>query len=139
MIILGSFWDDFGIILGSLWDGFGRFWDGFYVKWLFFDTYATVLDKNRWKLIPGGFSIGFQAPPVPKRKYTFSNNLFQRFYWPVNLAYYTPGKELDKPDYTISTQLQENGVIIGYVIDYGEFSINSELNDLNLININKCK
>ena len=72
-------------------------------------------------------------------KYTFSNNLFQRFYWPVNLAYYTPGKELDKPDYTISAQLQQNGVIIGYVIDYGEFSINSELNDLNRININHCK
>ena len=72
-------------------------------------------------------------------KYTFSNDLFQRFYWPVNLAYYNPGKELDKPEYTISAQLQQNGVIIRYVIDYGEFSINSELNDLNRININKCK
>ena len=72
-------------------------------------------------------------------KYTFSNNLYQRFYWPVNLAYYTPGKEKDNPEYTISAQLQQNGVIIRYVIDYGEFSINSELNDLNRININKCK
>ncbi len=72
-------------------------------------------------------------------KYNFKNNLFQKFYWPVNLAYYNPGKELDKPEFTISAKLQQNGVIIGYVVDYGEFSVNSELNDLNQININKCK
>ena len=72
-------------------------------------------------------------------KYNFKNNLFQRFYWPVNLAYYNPGKELDKPEFTISAQLQQNGVIIGYVVDYGEFSVNSELNNLNQININMCK
>lgn len=72
-------------------------------------------------------------------KYTFSNKLFQKFYWPVNLAYYAPGKETDKPEYTISAQLQQNGVIIGYIIDYGEFSINSELNHLKSLDIKECK
>ena len=33
----------------------------FSTKWLFFDAHATVFDKSRWALIPGAFSIGFQA------------------------------------------------------------------------------
>ena len=72
------------------------------------------------------------GPLTPKKIMIFKSILIQDYYWPVYLAYYKPNIELDQPEYTISAKLQENGVILEYIIDYGDFSIISSLKRFHL-------
>ena len=51
---------------------------------------------------------------------------------------YKPILELDQPEYTVSAKLQENGVILEYIIDYGDFSIISILKKISSIYNNTC-
>ncbi len=78
------------------------------------------------------------GPLTPKTNNDFGSNLIQDYYWPVYLAYYKPILELDKPEYTISAKLQENGVILEYIIDYGDFSIISSLKNISSVKKNTC-
>jgi hypothetical protein len=47
--------------------------------------------------------------------------------WPVSLAYYGAGKEELLPDFEISFELAENGVLRNVMLDYGEFALKAEL------------
>ena len=68
----------------------------------------------------------------------FDNKSYEKSYWPINLAYYNPELELDKPEYRISAKLQENGVLIEYIIFYDNFSIISKLNNIKPIDDSNC-
>ena len=72
------------------------------------------------------------GPQTPKKNSDFNSILIQDYYWPVYLAYYKPTLELDRPEYTVSAKLQENGIILEYIIDYGDFSIISNLKRFHL-------
>ena len=61
------------------------------------------------------------------------------YYWPINLAYFDPNSTNSEPEFQILAKLQENGVITGFKIDYGEFSINAELDNLEEIPKFQCK
>ena len=78
------------------------------------------------------------GPQTPKINNKFDSILVQDLYWPIYLAFYKPALELEKPEYTISAKLQENGVILEYIIDYGDFSIISSLKKISSVNKNKC-
>ena len=78
------------------------------------------------------------GPLTPKKNSDFNSILIQDYYWPVYLAYYKPTLELDQPEYTVSAKLQENGVILEYIIDYGDFSIISSLKKISSVNKNTC-
>ena len=78
------------------------------------------------------------GPLTPKKNSDFNSILIQDYYWPVYLAYYKPTLELDQPEYTVSAKLQENGIILEYIIDYGEFSIISSLKKISSVNKNTC-
>ena len=78
------------------------------------------------------------GPLTPKKNSDFNSILIQDYYWPVYLAYYKPILELDRPEYTVSAKLQENGVILEYIIDYGDFSIISSLKQISSVNKITC-
>ena len=78
------------------------------------------------------------GPLTPNKNNDFNSILIQDYYWPIYLAYYKPTLELDRPEYTESAKLQENGVILEYIIDYGNFSIISILKKISSVNNNSC-
>ena len=78
------------------------------------------------------------GPLTPKKNSDLNSVLVQDYYWPVYLAYFKPTLGLDRPEYTVSAKLQENGVILEYIIDYGDFSIISSLKKISSVNKNTC-
>lgn len=62
-------------------------------------------------------------------------------YWPVDMAYFdmttTEGEEL--PVYRISFKLHEGGITRDLVMDYGDFSINGQLVDLEASEPRECE
>ena len=48
-------------------------------------------------------------------------------YWPLRLAYFKVDTQEIFPDYEIEYQIQNNGVIRSYVVDYGDFSIRGQM------------
>ena len=50
-------------------------------------------------------------------------------YWPVRFAYFVPDSDEAVADYEIEFNLQDNGVIRSYLIDYGAFSMRGILQD----------
>ena len=68
----------------------------------------------------------------------FENKIYEKLYWPINLAYYNPELESEKPEYRISAKLQKNGVLIEYIIFYDNFSIISKLSNIEQIDDVNC-
>ncbi|CAI8414230.1 MAG: Uncharacterised protein [SAR116 cluster bacterium MED-G04] len=51
-------------------------------------------------------------------------------YWPMRLAYFTPGALESEPEYEIEFDMQDNGVIRSYLVDYGDFSMRGSLKNI---------
>ena len=62
------------------------------------------------------------------------NNL----YWPINLGYFDPLNKTGEPEFEIFAKLHENGVITNLSVDYGDFSINSEIIKFELVSNSNC-
>ena len=62
------------------------------------------------------------------------NNL----YWPINLGYFDPLNRTGEPEFEIFAKLHENGVITNLSVDYGDFSINSEIIKFELVSNSNC-
>ena len=59
-------------------------------------------------------------------------------YWPLSIAYYKPDAKDAEPEYSIAFKLQPNGVIRGYVVDYGTFTMEASLKTLEPIQPETC-
>ncbi len=53
--------------------------------------------------------------------------------WPIRLAFFKPESETGEPDYEMNLTLQDNGVARYMQIDYGDFSINGILVDVEAL------
>ena len=62
----------------------------------------------------------------------------QKGYWPVQTAYFKPAAKAAEPEYEINYSMQPNGVVRRYVIDYGDFTIISELTKLEALTAPDC-
>ena len=51
-------------------------------------------------------------------------------YWPMRLAYFDPESFESVPEYEIELNLQDNGVIRRYLVDYGDFSMTGSLESI---------
>lgn len=63
-------------------------------------------------------------------------------YWPVAVSYFERGKKVDgeqTPDYQMSFDLYANGVSRALRIDYGEFSIDGDLTELEFMKPADCR
>ncbi len=53
--------------------------------------------------------------------------------WPVSLAYYDFGGETGAPEFEVSFMLDEGGVLYDIRLDYGDFALQGELRELELL------
>jgi len=58
--------------------------------------------------------------------------------WPVTLSYFAPGEGERTPIYTISFELYENGVSRALRLDYGDFTLNGDLQNLEPHPVSTC-
>jgi envelope integrity protein B len=60
--------------------------------------------------------------------------------WPMNISYYdVAGSDQDTPIYQIRFDMYENGVATGLVLDYGDFALDGELANLELLHAEACE
>jgi hypothetical protein len=59
-------------------------------------------------------------------------------YWQINVAYFKPSATTSEPEYVIKFEMQRNGVVRGYEIDYGDFSIEASLTSAEPVETQIC-
>ena len=59
-------------------------------------------------------------------------------YWQINVAYFNPEATTAEPEYEIQFEMQRNGLVRNYVIDYGDFSINARLTEAEEVEAKTC-
>ena len=65
-------------------------------------------------------------------------NLAEAGYWQINVAYFNPEATTAEPEYEIQFEMQRNGLVRNYVIDYGDFSINARLTEVEEVEAQTC-
>ena len=58
--------------------------------------------------------------------------------WPIKIAFYSRGENKTSPDYEISLELDEVGVVYSYKVDYGDFEVIAKLKDFKVIEKQVC-
>jgi hypothetical protein len=58
--------------------------------------------------------------------------------WPIKIAFYSKTESKTKPDYEISLELDEVGVVYSYKVDYGDFEVKAKLKDFKVIDKQLC-
>jgi hypothetical protein len=59
--------------------------------------------------------------------------------WPVTVSYFQSGEQgEDLPSYQITFTLYENGVATGLLLDYGEFVLEGNLSELEMLKADPC-
>jgi hypothetical protein len=66
------------------------------------------------------------------------NALLAEAAWPVHMAFFNIGTETGVPDYEMDLTLLPNGIARYMKIDYGDFSVNGNLEDLEALPPQKC-
>ena len=59
-------------------------------------------------------------------------------YWQINVAYFKPSATTSEPEYVIKFEMQRNGLVRGYEIDYGDFSIEASLTSVEPVESKSC-
>jgi len=59
-------------------------------------------------------------------------------YWQINVAYFKPAATTSEPEYVIKFEMQRNGLVRGYEIDYGDFSIEASLTSVEPVETQSC-
>ncbi|XDZ64684.1 DUF1849 family protein [Alphaproteobacteria bacterium LSUCC0684] len=65
-------------------------------------------------------------------------SLGQDSYWPLRIAYFNPDAADAEPDYEIQFDMQENGIIRSYSVDYGDFVMRARLNSIEPVTEKGC-
>ena len=61
-------------------------------------------------------------------------------FWPINMAYFNGDAKSDSgPDYMVNFQLAADGIERAMLLDYGDFTINAELENLDIGPLSDCK
>lgn len=68
--------------------------------------------------------------PQQARENALSSELLQDIIYPVQVAYFDPKSTNGIPAYEISFQMQDNGVVPSYVIDYGDFRLQASMSEI---------
>lgn len=84
--------------------------------------------------------MGKKKTAAPKKGLAKTmGDLAEDSYWPLSIAYYDPQAQGVEPEYAIAFQLQDNGIIRGYIVDYGSFKMRATLKKLDQIDPEPCE
>ena len=53
--------------------------------------------------------------------------LLSRNYWPIRMAFFSPGEKSIRPTYEMTINLHENGIAGDLLLDYSDFTVNMKL------------
>ena len=67
------------------------------------------------------------------------SDLIDDDYYPVNVAYFDPSTVTGLPTYEILFHMQDNGVVTYYQIDYGDFKLSANINDIKKEAVPSCR
>jgi hypothetical protein len=81
-------------------------------------------------------AIGLRVTPDPVA--ATRSALLERPGWRIRLAFFPADTSAEKPDYELGMRLLDNGVSQDMVIDYGEYSINAKLDDIEPLSKPSC-
>ena len=59
--------------------------------------------------------------------------------WPIKIAFYSKIEKKTEPDYEISLELDEVGVVYSYKVNYGDFEVKAKLKDFKVLEKKICK
>ena len=90
-------------------------------------------DKEYIKIVSA--FIGKKQKSKFKKFDYFKNKII----WPMKIAFYKENTKSENPDYEISLDLDEYGVVHSYKVDYGNFKIKAVLKDFNVLQKESCK
>ena len=76
-------------------------------------------------------AVAFISDKKTRQGEGFDHALILPEYWPVRIAYFDPSADAPEPDYEVMLELQENGLVAGYAIDYGDLVIKANLRALD--------
>jgi hypothetical protein len=82
------------------------------------------------------------APPAGIEAPARRPELEKETYWPISISYFERGKKTDgeqTPDYQMSFDLYANGISRALKIDYGDFVIDGDLKELEIMKPTPCK
>ena len=76
-----------------------------------------------------------------KRKSKIKNNTYlsNKMIWPIKLAFYPNETRQSKPDYEITIELDDVGIVHSYEVNYGDFVVQANLKKFKIIEISDCK
>ncbi|MCE2517735.1 MAG: DUF1849 family protein [Alphaproteobacteria bacterium] len=75
-----------------------------------------------------------RTAPAPKAL----GSIGQEQHWPIPIAYFKPDSVTAEPEYEILFNVQDNGVIQSYVVDYGSFSMRAKVSAAQEITAPTC-
>ena len=58
--------------------------------------------------------------------------------WPMTVSYYALDGQTETPEYQVSFDMYDNGVVTGLVLDYGDFALSGTLADLKMLDTPGC-
>ena len=77
-------------------------------------------------------------PNVPDTKNSLNDPVLQYPGWRVRLAFFPADPKAEKPDYELGMLLLDNGISRDMVIDYGDYTINAKLNNIQALGKPHC-
>ena len=64
--------------------------------------------------------------------------LLEPIYYPIQVAYFDPKSSESVPEFELKFHMQPNGVISYYEIDYGDFSVDAQLTEIEALPLPYC-
>ena len=76
-----------------------------------------------------------------KRNSKIKNNTYlsNKKIWPIKLAFYKQNSNQSRPDYEITIELDNVGVVHSYKVNYGEFIVRAELKEFKILENTICE
>ena len=103
--------------------------------------------KNKKKIVRNFLFDGTEVEPaalvnsIIGVKKTYLGGLPQldkTTYWPIRMAFFSAEKQQLEPDYEITINLHDNGVVSGLILDYGDLIIDVELMEIDYLQRASC-
>ena len=97
-----------------------------------------------WRSIFDGTTVdgGYGVNAVIGRRVALPDSdlpaIAQRPVWPIKFAYFDEGKQAEVPEFEMSARMNDAGVTNDFVLDYGRFSLEASLKQIQALPVPDC-
>lgn len=80
-----------------------------------------------------------EARPADEGSGSGLGPMTERPWWPIRVAYFSGGSQDPEPSFELAADLQDNGVVRAYRLDYGDFVLEAELVRIEALEVPACQ